>query len=57
MANKSTKNLHVEASTSNDNLLQYYLYNDQSSVDKNYTKEEKDLANEIVYFSINQDSK
>jgi len=57
MANKSTKNIHVEASTSNDNLLQYYLYNDQSSVDKNYTKEEKDLANEIVYFSIYQDSK
>ena len=57
MNDQKTKSTEIEASTSNDNLLQYYLYNDQSSVDKNLTKEEKDLANEIVYFSINQDSK
>ena len=46
----------MEESSNNDNLLQYYLYNNPSE-EKNLTKEEKDLANEIVYFSINQDSK
>ena len=31
--------------------------NNVSPVDKSQTKKQKDLSNEILYFSINQDSK
>ena len=31
--------------------------NNISQSDKNQTKKQKDLSNEILYFSINQDSK
>ena len=31
--------------------------NNVSQSDKNQTKKQKDLSNEILYFSINQDSK
>jgi hypothetical protein len=55
------------------NTIQEYLYqernsnlmndsntnniNNVSQSDKNQTKKQKDLSNEILYFSINQDSK
>ena len=55
------------------NPIQEYLYKERNSnlmndsnnnninnvtqSDKNQTKKQKDLSNEILYFSINQDSK
>ena len=55
------------------NTIQEYLYqernsnlmndsnnnniNNETQSDKNQTKKQKDLSNEILYFSINQDSK
>ena len=63
----------MDTQNSKLNTIQEYLYqernsnlmndsntnniNNVSQSDKNQTKKQKDLSNEILYFSINQDSK
>ena len=44
-------NLMNDSNNNNNNI------NNVSQSDKNQTKKQKDLSNEILYFSINQDSK
>ena len=63
----------MDSQNSKLNPIQEYLYQERNSnlmndsntnninnisqSDKNQTKKQKDLSNEILYFSINQDSK
>ena len=63
----------MDSQNSKLNPIQEYLYqernsnlmndsnnnniNNETQSDKNQTKKQKDLSNEILYFSINQDSK
>ena len=45
------RNSNLMNDSNNNNI------NNVSQSDKNQTKKQKDLSNEILYFSINQDSK
>ena len=46
-----------ESTSLNDTNNNINNNNNVSPVDKSQTKKQKDLSNEILYFSINQDSK
>ena len=46
------RNSNLMNDSNNNNKI-----NNVSQSDKNQTKKQKDLSNEILYFSINQDSK
>ena len=45
------RNSNLMNDSNNNNI------NNETQSDKNQTKKQKDLSNEILYFSINQDSK
>jgi hypothetical protein len=46
---RDQENIHRE--------IQDYLYNNPNQEEKSESKTQKELSNEILYFSINQDSK
>ena len=49
--------LYKERESTSLNDTNNNINNNVSPVDKSQTKKQKDLSNEILYFSINQDSK